>query len=48
MSVIPDTQFAAENARCQVQMTAIECFLMRFSPKFQSAVLHTRHLILAP
>jgi len=46
MLVTPDMQCAAENARCQVQLTAIECFLMRFSLKLQSAALHTRHLIL--
>ena len=48
MLVTPDTQCAAENSKCQVQMTAIECFLMRFSLKFQYAALHTRHLILTP
>ena len=48
MLVTPDTECAAENAKCQVQMTVIEHFLMHFSLKFQSAVLHTRHLILMP
>jgi len=48
MLFTPDMQCAAENAKCQAHMTAIECFLMQFSLKFQSAVLHTRYLILMP
>ena len=48
MLVTPDMQCAAENAKFQVQMAAIECFLMQYSLKFQSAALHTRHLILMP
>ena len=46
--VTPDTQCAPENAKCPVQMTVSEYFLMHFSLKFQYAALHTRYLILTP